>query len=328
MASNVKLYLMLLNIVFECNGVSWRRQLEHIAKTRLENDGVNPSPSRRFYQFDPRELSSIIGVPSSPSHLPEAEPVLPGHTLLRPALGMLKSAVKFPHRELEDGAGVYGNIDNLGLRYDSRNERLMYSGFRRFPSDYIMVIPSTSQVKNEKPRFKLESAVLNLDRQAVAKNEILKILKKLNIPALKGVNVFVAAKNGNNLGSLDKSSGKDFSYYLKENTPNQLVFNNVNEAILRANQELPMKNAIPENPSQTNAIDEMRTIPEDDDVHSEERMKKKDSWLHSLDTFDNIKIMQEAPEINDLVPTVDDTNIRKWWFYNSDDYEPFSRERL
>ncbi|XP_045761233.1 uncharacterized protein LOC123864661 isoform X2 [Maniola jurtina] len=291
MASNVKLYLMLLNIVFECNGVSWRRQLEHIAKTRLENDGVNPSPSRRFYQFDPRELSSIIGVPSSPSHLPEAEPVLPGHTLLRPALGMLKSAVKFPHRELEDGAGVYGNIDNLGLRYDSRNERLMYSGFRRFPSDYIMVIPSTSQVKNEKPRFKLESAVLNL-------------------------------------GSLDKSSGKDFSYYLKENTPNQLVFNNVNEAILRANQELPMKNAIPENPSQTNAIDEMRTIPEDDDVHSEERMKKKDSWLHSLDTFDNIKIMQEAPEINDLVPTVDDTNIRKWWFYNSDDYEPFSRERL
>nr|XP_034824130.1 uncharacterized protein LOC117981967 [Maniola hyperantus] len=307
MAANIKLFLMLLNIfVFECNGVSWRRQLEHIAKTRLENEGTfNPLPSRRAFQYDPREISSIIGVPSRPSHLPEAEPILPGHTLLRPALGMLKSAVKFPHRELEDGAGVYGNIDNLGIRYDSRNERLMYSGFRRFPSDYIMVIPSPSQVKHEKPRFKLKSAVLDLDRQAKAKNEILKILKKLNIPALKGVKVLIATENGNHL----------------------LVFNNINEAIQRQNQEFPMKETLPENPPKTNAMEETRTIPENHGVHLEETKKKKNSWLQSLDTFDNIKIMQEAPEINELVPTIDDTNIRKWWFYNADDYQPFSSER-
>ncbi|CAH0722919.1 unnamed protein product, partial [Brenthis ino] len=94
--------------------------------------------ARRFYQYDPREISSILGVPSRPSHLPEAEPILPGHTLLRPAIGMLKSSVKFPHKDLEDGSGVYGNIDNLGIRHDARNERLLYTGFRRFPSDYIM----------------------------------------------------------------------------------------------------------------------------------------------------------------------------------------------
>lgn len=62
------------------------------------------------------EGSVILGAPSYPSHLPEAEPILPGHTLMRPSLGMLKSAVKFPHREMANGAGVYGNIDHLGIR--------------------------------------------------------------------------------------------------------------------------------------------------------------------------------------------------------------------
>ncbi|KAL0849832.1 hypothetical protein ABMA28_011771 [Loxostege sticticalis] len=73
-----------------------------------------------------------------PNHLPEAESILPGHTLIRPALGMLKSAVKFPHRDLEDGAGVYGNEDTIGMKYGGRNERVLYSGFRRSPLDYIM----------------------------------------------------------------------------------------------------------------------------------------------------------------------------------------------
>ncbi|CAH2099528.1 unnamed protein product [Euphydryas editha] len=139
---------------------------------------------RRFYQYDPRELSNILGVPSRASHLPEAEPILPGHTLLKPTLGMLKSAVKFPHKELEDGAGVYGNIDNLGIRYDGRNQRNLYTGFRRIPSDYIMVIPSP-QKRHDKTRFALKTTVLDLERKEEAKNTLLKILERLNIP-LKG----------------------------------------------------------------------------------------------------------------------------------------------
>ncbi|CAK1548707.1 unnamed protein product [Leptosia nina] len=119
-----------------------------------------------FYKFDPRELSSIVGVPSSPSHLPEAEPVLPGHTLLRPALGMLKSAVKFPHRELENGAGVYGNFDNLGLRYDAKNERVLYTGFRRSPSDYIMYLYNLRGIPNEKPVLRNQNEALNVQSSA------------------------------------------------------------------------------------------------------------------------------------------------------------------
>ncbi|CAB3221041.1 unnamed protein product [Arctia plantaginis] len=70
---------------------------------------------RRYNAFNQGQNSLILGAPGLPSHLPEAEPLLPGHTLIRPALGMLKSAVKFPHRDWEGGAGVYGNINNLGI---------------------------------------------------------------------------------------------------------------------------------------------------------------------------------------------------------------------
>ncbi|XP_026726459.1 uncharacterized protein LOC113492927 [Trichoplusia ni] len=74
---------------------------------------------------------TILGTPSMPGHLPEAEAILPGHTLIRPALGMLKSSVKFPHKDLDNGAGVYGNIDNLGITWDGTGERVLYTGFRR-----------------------------------------------------------------------------------------------------------------------------------------------------------------------------------------------------
>ncbi|KAF9409662.1 hypothetical protein HW555_011036 [Spodoptera exigua] len=104
--------------------------------------------SRRLYDYAGMRLP-IIGSPTIPSQLPEAEAILPGHTLIRPALGMLKSAVKFPHKDLNDGAGVYGNIDNLGITYGGTGERVLYTGFRR-NNDYSQSIPS--ELKNFKPR--------------------------------------------------------------------------------------------------------------------------------------------------------------------------------
>jgi hypothetical protein len=55
----------------------------------------------------------ILGVPKYPEELPEAEPILPGHTLLRPTKDMLKSAAKFPHKDTD--TAVYGNMNNLGI---------------------------------------------------------------------------------------------------------------------------------------------------------------------------------------------------------------------
>ncbi|KAL0849831.1 hypothetical protein ABMA28_011770 [Loxostege sticticalis] len=100
--------------------------------------------------LDLYEVGDILGQASMPNHLPEAEPILPGHTLLRPALGMLKSSVKFPHRDQEDGAGVYGNDDTIGMKYGGRNERVLYSGFRRTPMEYLMVTPIKS--KSSEPK--------------------------------------------------------------------------------------------------------------------------------------------------------------------------------
>nr|XP_049697777.1 uncharacterized protein LOC126054911 [Helicoverpa armigera] len=85
--------------------------------------------------FHPGMKTTILGTPTRANQLPEAEPILPGHTLLRPALGMLKSAVKFPHKDLDNGAGVYGNIDNLGITYGGTGERVLYTGFRRNNDD-------------------------------------------------------------------------------------------------------------------------------------------------------------------------------------------------
>ncbi|CAH0698760.1 unnamed protein product [Spodoptera exigua] len=96
---------------------------------------------RRLYDYAGMRLP-IIGSPTIPSQLPEAEAILPGHTLIRPALGMLKSAVKFPHKDLNDGAGVYGNIDNLGITYGGTGERVLYTGFRRnndYSQSYVHV---------------------------------------------------------------------------------------------------------------------------------------------------------------------------------------------
>ncbi|KAJ0181409.1 hypothetical protein K1T71_003494 [Dendrolimus kikuchii] len=135
--------LLLAAIVLKCNAVSYLEQLRHIMSTRRENRGISIFPSRRF-DVNQAQSSVILGAPNMPSHLPEGEAILPGHTLIRPALGMLKSAVKFPHKVLENGAGVYGNIENLGIRYDGKNERVLYSGFRRMPQDYVFIIPSRS----------------------------------------------------------------------------------------------------------------------------------------------------------------------------------------
>ncbi|XP_052753818.1 uncharacterized protein LOC113523056 isoform X2 [Galleria mellonella] len=141
MADVVKYYIF-LTIIYHCDAATFKEQLDHILTRRQESFGKFDNNLRRYSHG--RDVSSILGAPSLPSHLPEAEPILPGHTLIRPALGMLKSAVKFPHKDLDNGAGVYGNVNNLGIRYDGRNEKVLYTGFRRTPADYIVYIEDLS----------------------------------------------------------------------------------------------------------------------------------------------------------------------------------------
>nr|XP_034824128.1 uncharacterized protein LOC117981966 [Maniola hyperantus] len=84
---------------------------------------------RQFLDSD----EDILDIPQSVEDLPEAEPIQPGHTLLRPSRGMLKSSVKFPHKDAGDMA-VYGNLKNLGITFGKTRQRLLYTNFRKAES--------------------------------------------------------------------------------------------------------------------------------------------------------------------------------------------------
>ncbi|XP_022835911.1 uncharacterized protein LOC111363329, partial [Spodoptera litura] len=139
--------------------ISYRRafvsaeELGDFRKSTKYGYGTNDlyTPSRRLYDFHAGMRSPILGSPTVPSQLPEAEAILPGHTLIRPALGMLKSAVKFPHKDLDNGAGVYGNLDNLGITYGGTGERVLYTGFRRNNNGFLPSV--SSEASNFKPRY-------------------------------------------------------------------------------------------------------------------------------------------------------------------------------
>ncbi|XP_063372482.1 uncharacterized protein LOC134660637 [Cydia amplana] len=141
--------------------------------------------SRRVFKFNRYEGESVVGVPSNEWHLPNAEPLLPGHTLIRPTLGMLKSAVTFPHVEHEmetGGAGIYGNPSNLGIRYGGRSGRILYSSNRRMFSDYPEVNPRPTDSTTTHPKSKLYLVPVGLDsvRNSEAKKLIIDILNKIN----------------------------------------------------------------------------------------------------------------------------------------------------
>ncbi|XP_050684726.1 uncharacterized protein LOC126979453 isoform X2 [Leptidea sinapis] len=322
--------LIILTSVIQSNCVSLRRQLAHIARTQAESKGYlqidQQLPSRRsFYEYDPREVSNIIGLPSRPSHLPEAEPIHPGHTLIRPALGMLKSAVKFPHKELEDGAGVYGNYENLGIRYDSKNERVLYSGFRRSPSDYIMIMPGKPKEKN---KVQVASAVLDPEKKNFLSSIASLLKKSRNNIHNRNTKILIASLYKDE----PQNTNKKKSYYL--NTRDALVkyFHKLRftypKFVLRGNTKKQMNNI----KTNSNFIEEdsleQETSPKPIDLKDEKPDKKK--WtLSSYNSYDHININDSAPELGDLIPSSsEESKARNWWFYNQNDLVPFLKNKL
>ncbi|XP_045503651.1 uncharacterized protein LOC123700471 [Colias croceus] len=303
---------------------------------------------RSYYQFDPREVSHIVGVPGLPNHLPEAEPILPGHTLIRPSLGMLKSAIKFPHQELEDGAGVYGNIDNLGIRYDAKNERVLNTGFRRSTSDYIMILPTKSE--RSQPRFQIASTVLDVDRQDF-QNKLLTAIHKLNIPFNKGnFKIYIASVNPDEVSInspvesvtnkvLTNNKYKD-RYWghighneVYDERPKRFVpvhskyLYNIREGsnylttkeILRKYQGL-------ENHS-TDSSEEITTTTVRPVIKDDKKSDKMKWFLSSKNSFDHITVNKNAPDHSEFIPGDTKEKLRQWWFFSQQDYKTFSEER-
>ncbi|KAG6447922.1 hypothetical protein O3G_MSEX005269 [Manduca sexta] len=139
---------------------------------------------RNFLEREPL----ILGVPQDPEDLPEAELILPGHTLIRPARGMLKSSVKFPQKDY--GNLVYGNLDNLGITYGKSGYRTLYTGFRK-ANDLLENLLHVMKNTNRKPTIviikidddetrlqgiSLESHLANPDQETEEENDASEIL--------------------------------------------------------------------------------------------------------------------------------------------------------
>ncbi|XP_028165045.1 uncharacterized protein PF07_0086-like [Ostrinia furnacalis] len=237
-----------------------------------------------------------------PSHLPEAEPILPGHTLIRPALGMLKSSVKFPHKDQENGAGVLGNLNNLGIRYDGRNERILYSGFRRTPAKYIV----------DKNKNVLDQLLRNIKKLTKTRSKrdkrIVKIFPK-NRYRLHGP---FAYKNLGNV-SPKRNSGKRHKPYLRQDDDDD--DNEYNDGDAEDDDDVSWSDEYGQEYEENNDYIE----PE----HTDNDNSKKKWFWDSQNSFNHIKINQEAPEYSDLIPVNVSKDIRSWWFYHQDDYQPF-----
>ncbi|KAJ2943963.1 hypothetical protein O0L34_g8286 [Tuta absoluta] len=340
--------------------VSLQEQVEHVLKTRRDSEGhgndlniemINsrrkiesgqPKQHRRYnFMLDQNNAGQIIGKPSLPSHLPAAEPILPGHTLLRPALGMLKSSIRFPHRELENGAGVLGNYNNLGLKYDGRNERVLYTGFRRnapssrrsysvnSPSsgrrtlaDYIMVVPSQG-IAN--PRFSITNLVLDMNKEKQTIRNVMKKLKTLTQPVKtnKHLIMYVANPTGSSLflNDLLKDTNHDSS---EDNIEGYII-----ASLFNSRRD--------ENVVEIDPNEEKEDVNEEVNITKEKKEKKKkeiakrEMFYASKNLFNTIKIHPDMINFEDLVPDLkssEDNKKRKkdraWWFYNQIDHNNFS----
>ncbi|KAL0895384.1 hypothetical protein ABMA27_011517 [Loxostege sticticalis] len=213
-----------------------------------------------------------------PNHLPEAEPILPGHTLLRPALGMLKSSVKFPHRDQEDGAGVYGNDYTIGMKYGGRNERVLYSGFRRTPKNYLM-----DENKNEYYLMR------DIKKRKRSRNS-----PKRNFSTISKILQFV-------YGILENASPKKM---LRFGTKKTLRNDFDNDDDLSMEDDVAVKDSMEIKNQDVSKSDE-----------SERNPKHKLFW-NSQNMFNHIKIPLDAPDISEFMPVNISNKIRNWWFYH------------
>ncbi|XP_046972900.1 uncharacterized protein LOC124539632 isoform X3 [Vanessa cardui] len=94
-----------------------------------------------------------LDAPQSIEELPRAEPIKPGHSLLQPNLDTLKSAARYPQKDVS-GTAVYGNLKNLGISYGNSNERVLSTGFRKSNDLLEMQTRRKHHKKKKKSKFR------------------------------------------------------------------------------------------------------------------------------------------------------------------------------
>ncbi|XP_068629142.1 uncharacterized protein [Battus philenor] len=284
-------------------GSNIRRSVEELRST------VAQRTVRLDWQWQLRRLGrddGIYDVPKSIEDLPEAEPILPGHTLIRPSLGMLKSAVSFPQKDVKNF--VYGNMGNLGITYGKSNDRILYTGFRKSNKllnalleyiDYLNGIETRSRNGETYTIIAVPVSLINQviksDKRIEDWNDDKNSAEILTDSTSK--EYYTRRKSKNRNGDKKKSKFRDRdSFYKKE------------------------RQSSTENSSEQS--DDYEKNPGNPYTVHKTRYKQNWMWNHVM-SGDHMNVNPFAPKFSGFGPSGAALIFgRKWWYFNQDDYKP------
>ncbi|CAH2238185.1 jg13019 [Pararge aegeria aegeria] len=288
---------------------------------------IHPRDLKRFIEMIQRRRyvtsdEDILDIPQSVEDLPEAEPIHPGHTLLRPSRGMLKSSVKFPQKDTGDTV-VYGNLKNLGITFGNTNQRLLYSDFRK--TDSILT-------------YLLEKAIR-------------KIQNKKHSTLHERIDFYFSFAHLQVIIEIDPTNLMQMAnnHPFKEESEEQLdIENNASEALDGLNEGNEDIISLPATrrrygPSKQSKFRDRELYSETDTSDSsssgssdydrnpgnpysvyKDKYKQNWMWNHFMDG-NHMNVNPYAPQLNSLGPSGASLFFgRKWWYYNQDDFQPLS----
>ncbi|XP_045515143.1 uncharacterized protein LOC123708468 [Pieris brassicae] len=244
----------------------------------------------------------ILGVPKYVEHLPRAEKILPGHTLLKPSFGMLKSAVKFPQRSLSNN--VYGNINNIGIAFGNTNERVRYTDFRKTENVMAAIVGAIKNIKSKTSPIN-NPVVIEFDRTD------LPLTKE---PSENFRNFSIQDENGAN-EILDDAN----SLFTDGNVKNERRSRKIKSAYrIRQSSESTASSDV----SQSSASSDYEKNAGNPFTIHKDKYKQNWLWNHQMDG-DHMNVNPYAPIFQNYGPSGSSLFFgRKWWYYNQDDFKP------
>ncbi|XP_045761235.1 uncharacterized protein LOC123864664 isoform X2 [Maniola jurtina] len=260
---------------------------------------------RRYIDSD----EDILGVPHSVEDLPEAEPIHPGHTLLRPSRGMLKSSVKFPHKDAGDMA-VYGNFKNLGITFGKTNQRLLYTNFRK--AENILT-------------YLLEKAIRNIQKKKHSTQQERKpvVIIEIDPANLKRMAYdYPFKKDLRELSDIDNNASEALD---GSNEANANIFSlPTRRKSSKRGKSSKFRESETTDTSDSSDSSDYESNPGNPYTVHKDKYKQNWMWNHVMDGS-HMNVNPYAPKFDSQGPSAAAFFFgRKWWYYNQDDFQPLS----
>lgn len=232
-----------------------------------------------------------------------AEPILPGHTLIRPSKQTLNSAVQYPSKDKD--SAVYGNLNNLGITYDKTNSRIRYSNFRKHNDLASMFLDVK---KNKKQKIKTRPMiVIELDPSELS-NIIGGVSEEITNQDLY--------ENTDSTEILD-----DLAALFQKGRPD---WRRKSSAKSRFRKHKKNYERDSDKTSASSESEELEKNPGNPYTIYKNKYRQNWLWNHVMDG-DHMNVNPLAPQLSaGLGPSGAELFFgRKWWYFNQDDFRPF-----